>query len=180
MSSPPPPLFLQKPLQWLQRWLYGVASGPIPFPAPVIEVGQDWPLELERINPPTVVVGAGVTPINILTLSEADHALITTLSIFKSNAGVWAAAEAGTFVLTQQSLAVPLIQAVIAGFDLFPLVNALSNFQTGAVHTVGLDTLYVPPGGKLDWNHTSTAGGDTLGALGFMLRRPKSFPLRLP
>lgn len=180
MSSPPPPLYLQKPLGWLQRFLYNIQAGPIPFPQPTIAVDQDWPLEIVRIQVNfTPIVGTLSVP-NVVQTSADQHALVFMLNTVQTGAGGWPANEQASLNLNWNGLAVPIFQVLdLNPFDMFPMIGGAARV-TGSNLIKGMPPVYVPPSASLDYTHVSVAGGLTGGLFGVALFRQKSYPLRLP
>jgi len=183
MSStlPPPPAGLQKPLNWLQKFLYNVEWGPFPFPQPTISIDHDWPLEFERINNVFVTVAGTLNNPGFFSTNANQHALIFQLSTIQTGAGGWpAAGEQCSLNQTIQGLAVPLIQVLdLNPYDVFPLIGCAARV-TGQPIVQGLRPIYMPPSSQLDYTHVSTAGGLNGALMGYAMIRQKVYPLRIP
>ena len=174
------PLF-QKPLGWLQRFLYNVEQGHLPFPAPVIEVGQDWPLESQRITSAFTTAVGTISP-TVYAPGEEKHGLVWTMSSFRSAAGQFPNTDVqGLNFVSREGTAIRLIsfEASLA-LDHVPLIEAVALPAATVTPVWGVKAVYVPPGASLQYIHTSVAGGLNGILLGGVIERLKSYPLRLP
>lgn len=175
-------MILQKPLGWLQRFLYSVERGELPFPNPVIEIGQDWPLEFLRVSQTFATIAGTLSP-TIYAPGEEKHGLVWTLSGFRSAAGVFPATDVmGLNFVTREGTAVRLIsfEAGADALDHVPLIGSSVVPAAATAQLSGVSPVYVPPGASLQYIHTSVAGGLNGILLMVVLERLKSYPLRLP
>lgn len=172
---------LQKPLGWLQRFLYNVEDGPIPGPQAVITVDHDWPLEA-RIVLATYNTIAGFVTTDLLTLSQENHALFFGLMLTGSGGTV---ATTDSIQMSVENFTpgqswVPIrYSGFAAAVDNVPLIQA-KMMGAAQVQMHGVDPQYMPPGSTLRISHGSVAGGLAVSLKGAVVVRPKSYPLRLP
>lgn len=175
-------MILQKPLGWLQRFLYSVERGELPFPNPVIEIGQDWPLEFLRQTTSSATIAGTISP-TVYAPGEEKHGLVWTMSAFRSAAGQFPVTDVmGLNFVTRENTAVRMIsyEAGTLTLDHVPLIGSAAVPGGSGIQVVGLQPVYVPPGASLQYIHTSVAGGLNLILLLVVLERLKSYPLRLP
>lgn len=174
------PIDLQKPLSWVQRYLYHIAQGPLPPVQASLSIDYDWPLESVLQKPPDYVTIAGQVITDMYVPAPDRHGLVYLLT-----AGV----VAGGPVPATDSFA--LLLRDLAGDGARPFeVNGTAwastmiaiggnRYDTGNVY-FGADPVYVAPGQILRILHTSVAGGVTLRARAYVIDRPSYYPLRLP
>ena len=104
------------------------------------------------------------------------------MSAFRSAAGQFPNTDVqGLNFVSREGTAIRLIsyEASLA-LDHVPLIEA-NALPAGTVTPLwGVRAVYVPPGGSLQYVHTSVAGGLNGILLGGVIERLKSYPLRLP
>lgn len=182
------PLF-QKPLGWLQRFLYNVESGQVPFPTPTISIDLDWPLE------PTMGIDSRITSAGTeeyLTFSPPGpdsgnqfHAIVTDVSIrgntpFPATDEIHLVYRFAPYSLTNPTNAEEIVLWSFSGYAMrnLMLVGGLS-FETALIMP-GHRPVYVAPGHCIFIRHGSAAGGVTVNARALVYSRPKSHPLWHP
>lgn len=179
MSRP----IVQKPLGWLQRFLYNVEYGPLQVPTPVVTVDHDWPLEVQRISITDTTIVGTISP-TIYAPGQEKHGIVYLLSSFRSSAGSFPQADIiGFNFVDATGLAIRAVthDGAIA-MDHVPLIGSLSVYGSAGIGVPirGIDAIYVPPGASLQYIHASGTAGNTLIVLGSVVERPRSYPLRLP
>jgi hypothetical protein len=167
-------MMLQKPLGWLQRFLYNVELGPIPPPQATISIDWDWPLDVKR-STFTITTVVGTVNTTVYDPGQEKHGLILFFSVTGGTA-----ADSGF-----ATLSVP-VNAAVRIYTHDSLVGAIQNIIGGLQVTAtgterrGITPVYVPAGGNLVYGHQSGTAAVALGASLLILERPKSYPLRVP
>lgn len=172
---------VQKPLGWLQRFLYNVEMGPLPPLIGSIDVNLDWPLEYLKVKIALSAVGVGNTDFSFYVPGQEKHGLVCMAFVQTS-----VALPAGDQIrlrLTNRNLETSFITMIAgtgaAGNNLFALINGYSGSGVGP-GLYGIPPVYVPAGATLDLEMNSAAGGYNVLLDGFAIERTKSYPLRLP
>lgn len=172
-------MIFQKPLGWLQRFLYNVELGDLPPIRSTISIDQDWPLEYKKISAGVTTIAGNVFT-NLYTASQEKHALVWML--WANNGVLLPVTDSMSLFLVLREgeesplwnwfgTLVPLTSVPIIGGKTIPAVGGQFS---------GITPVYVPAGAVLRHIHASVAGGVTYTLSGIMVERLKSYPLRLP
>lgn len=173
MSSPFPPL--QKYLGWVQRYLFTVETGTIPYPQPVLNIDLDWPLEQHVIRDSYTTI-VGTVNQTILNVPTEYHAWVTHLSV----SGAILAADAVGLIHTIQGLVVRLSSNTGTAVSYSPLIGGFLRTATAAAGVDGMRPIYVGPGDSLQVEHGSAAAGAAMTVRGIYIFRSKFHPLLPP
>jgi len=180
-------MVLNKYLGWVLRFFFHVESGQLPPIICTLPIDQDWPLNVEMPTTiPYTTIDGSVTTTIVSTNSE-EHALVTIAEAHRSAAGTFDVGDSFQLTKFVEGNSIPLITIPVSVtlWDHIPLINSLSIVAlsaTARINMMGLPPVYLPPNSSLKWTHTSTAAGAGLvaGLLFEAIRRPRSYPLRLP
>lgn len=172
------PVF-QKPLGWVQRYLYNIEAGQLPFPQLTLPIDLDWPRQVYRAFNSFSSV-AGTTNQNILQPPAEFHAIMTHLSLGYS-AAIPATDTVGLIYNFASGAQVRLsaITGTVFGGQYISLIGGVS-WQNTSGMLMGIDPVYVQPGDSLQVEVSSAAGGLTIQAVGMYQFRQKSLPIRYP
>lgn len=174
------PIF-QKFLGWAQRFFFQQASGTLPDPHLVLEIGVDWPLETQLLTPADYVTIAGSLPTVISAPGAQEHALVYLATVSVVAGGGPPATDSIGLLLRSPN------GDGARPFDMSGLAVA-----TGAINLIGgtrmIGTtgirgalpIYVGPLQELRIVHDSVAGGVTMRPRVWQVIRPAYYPLRLP
>lgn len=177
MSRFPP---VQHYFGWLQRFLYQIESGELPFPTPAVDVSWDWPQE-HRILSRDYATIAGTVTTPFYQPAEGRHGLVWASSI-EVGAGI-AANDSVSLRLDRGGLT-PSVN--LTRFDSngalihMPLIGGLAVNVTSGMFIRGIDPVYVPNGMTLNVIHSSAAGGQSVSGRAVVIDLPSFQPLRLP
>lgn len=173
-----PRLILQKPVNWLQKYLFNVESGDLPFPAPTIELGSE-PVEWKDIRGSAVMpAGAGPGIIQLLTPPDRRRIYVWATVSVSGVALIATDAVILTYVKIPPFLPQPLVFfQSIAGVDPIPMINTATQFLTGGNSLFGVRPVKVDAGDRIQIDTVSVAGGATLSWRSLALDVPASYPL---
>ena len=167
---------LQKPLGWLQRYLYNIEQGPLPFPQPVITINHDWPLEYRAFtNAFNTIVGTQSVNLYLPAPQQEKHGIVRYLSVLGANlAGDLAQLQivdpAGIATLIEHQTG-----SVAGGFIMLggPFIQGPGAFSC----PVAIPGVYIPPGWLLRLNYTSAVAATPFTVQGVVWERVRSYPL---
>jgi hypothetical protein len=169
-------MIFQKPLGWLQRFLYNVEGGSIPFPQPTIDISQDYPLEYTSI----VVNATGVIGTVTSTIFAPDqehHGYIPWLSMSVVGGGTCLVADQFRVrVVDPSTNAMDLTVMSGVATSQYPLIRG--GLSTAGNMFLGQDAIYIPPGWTCQIGFTSAAAGLNVTYRGILHQRLKSYPVR--
>lgn len=170
----------QKPLGWVQRFLYNVEQGAIPFPQPTLSVDWDWPLQYEKTTTTLTSVN-GTVQTTLFTMGAEKHCMLVHFTANFSSGGVAGDVIFVTLDLGAASQRIYTMNAFAVAHGVLPIIGAKTNLGGAtAVEMTGLPPLYVPPGASVILGLQSGTAGSILGLNAIRIERLKSYPLRLP
>jgi hypothetical protein len=164
----------QKPLGWVQRYLYNVEAGQIPFPQPVLDVSLDWPLQISRISDNYNTI-AGTVNRTVHAPPQEFHSFVLQLSIV----GNIPATDVIGLIHIVDGLPIRYSSITGTALTFCPIIGGYMRNATAAAATDGMRPMYVKPGDSIQIEHFSVAGGVAMAANGACLFRLKSYPLQL-
>lgn len=170
---------LQKPLGWVQRYLYNIEQGPIPGPSAVLSVDQDWPLPLYAVRQISGATIAGQVTTTVYQPDVEHHGLVIGAHL-ESAGAAFPATDIVTVTLADEVVRVGILgrfQPTVA-FSFLPLIGG--EYLSGADRFRGPNPIYVPPRWQVEVRHASVAGGINFNVNLIVLERLRSYPLRVP
>lgn len=172
---------IQKPLSWVQRFLYNSAGGqPLPAFTMSIPIGTDWPLQTE-IRTISYATIAGTVSTTIFAPRSGNHGFLISALTQTAAGGNWPATDQIELIQNQSSApfnGISLLKIQGTAFEKIPLVNDV--FIQASVQLSGVVPLYVPNSQFVKIDHFSVAGGVNAIIRLICLEVPESYPLRLP
>lgn len=173
------PIF-QKPLGWVQRYFYNVEGGNIPFPAPVLPVSYDFPLEYKPISV-SGTTAVGTVSFDIFVPGQERHGKVIHLSI-SANPGTFPATDNFRIRIVDpagNASELALQTGLATGY--YPLICSVLGALGPPTQFVGVPIpVYIPSGWKLAGAATSVAGGTPFLVTGALWDRLKSYPVSAP
>lgn len=174
------PLF-QKPLGWVQRFLYNVEQGALPFPNLALSIDYDWPLDYRSIAVNlTSIVGTNNT--TLYAPDQEHHGIVTHLVTSVST--TFLATDTIRLFLAPPGgggLSIPICLCTGTAVSEYAFIRSKVDVASGSGgHYNSIPPVYVPPLWTLSGNMTSTAAGLVQTFSGSVWERLKSYPLTTP